>query len=825
MLKEPKENQQESGAVVDERTEESTADLFLVDDLGNSFDRSELTFERGSQLQHANKGIVPITINGGIPQEETSTSDTRLLSMNVLPFREPNEIARDTKRILDICYGNAKSLLEERSMALIGVDLRLLERETGENEEKKADTGGKNEKRKKTSRDLKRKGVKIRKRKSVPVSVPSNATRDAKGKIVRKQRKLRGRHRVVKKDLIKNGRDVKIDLPTISEALDDDNDDDGDNDNDDDDDDDNECGSYNVKFSTIVDFSEDGQETNMSCQEIVDESPSAFKRLRDGDKGDGVNDDDEDNFSKCTVLEENSNQNPNDPILDIRRDEDQVLSTNDSVSGVRSGDEQVFHEIVELENSTIISDDDIELDQTSSVDSTECTSTADDDEVENSLFLCGSYRTYILCGMLVVLVIAAITTLGFYIASLYVNKNPIDESPHSIDVRYPSLRPSVSPTLNLLPTISTTTRTIFPSNASNGPSTLPTSLPSGGPSIPVTWLPIISTATHTQSPYNEPSIISSSLSPSLIVKHSYTPTETPTMEQVSRFDYLVTLLSLYIDVTTPSISQISALVWMSSEDPMDWSSISDEEVIERYALVQIYYSLSGENWSNTNEWLSEFHACTWYGVGCSVKRVVTDLMLDNNRLVGPLPNDLFLLTNLILISFDTNSLNGTFPTSINKLKELSKLFMQSNFLTGFLPSNLGSLTHLTNVDLRSNNFNGPIPQEIYSLDHLETLALSSNDLEGTLSGKIGKLTMLTNLNLQNDLLYGTLPTQLGRLTSLTNLVLAFNDFSGNIISELGLLTNLSLLDISSNQLTGTLPPELICLNKTVIDYYGNDIIN
>jgi len=128
MLKEPKENQQEAGAVVDERTEESTADLFLVDDLGNSFDRSEITFERGSQLQHANKGIVPITINGEIPQEETSTSDTRLLSMNVLPFREPNEIARDTKRILDICYGNAKSLLEERSMALIGVDLGLLER-------------------------------------------------------------------------------------------------------------------------------------------------------------------------------------------------------------------------------------------------------------------------------------------------------------------------------------------------------------------------------------------------------------------------------------------------------------------------------------------------------------------------------------------------------------------------------------------------------------------------------------------------------------------------------------------------------------------------
>jgi hypothetical protein len=99
------------------------------------------------------------------------------------------------------------------------------------------------------------------------------------------------------------------------------------------------------------------------------------------------------------------------------------------------------------------------------------------------------------------------------------------------------------------------------------------------------------------------------------------------LEPVSRFDYLVILLAQLTDVTTPSQSQISALVWMASEDPMDWSSLTDQEIIERYALVQIYYSASGDIWFNTNEWLSEFHACTWYGIACSKEELVTDLML------------------------------------------------------------------------------------------------------------------------------------------------------------------------------------------------------
>jgi len=295
-------------------------------------------------------------------------------------------------------------------------------------------------------------------------------------------------------------------------------------------------------------------------------------------------------------------------------------------------------------------------------------------------------------------------------------------------------------------------------------------------------------------------------------------------ESVSRFDYLNDLLESHTNVTIPSQSQSAAIEWMSSQDPTDWSTLTNQEIIERYALVQIYYSTTGDAWFNSNQWLSEFHACSWYGIACSKDNLVTDLMLDNNGLVGLIPTDLSLLTNLILISMDTNSLEGTIPSQIEKLEKLSKLFLHANFLTGLLPSEFGALTDLKTVDLRANNLIGPIPEEMYSMVGLESLALSSNALGGTLSTNIGMLTAMLHLDLQSDQLSGKIPSELGKLKLLSSLSLGYNAFSGSIPSELGLLLNLSILDISSNQLTGTLPLEINFLKDTIIDYYGNNIL-
>jgi len=889
------------------------------------------------------------SINPGSTSNDQASSNGNVTASSVfddsLPLTMNAQQGRSIKEILEICYGSGKEILEELSTAFIDDDtVVVIENEVGE----KQGNIKREKKKKETPKKRRKKNEKIKTENNTTVSVPLNTIRDATGKIVRKRKKIKGRHRVVRKELIKRGKDVKIELPTISENL---NDDDDSQSNKDSvsfistsiiEEDDTYQTTFFLNDSTKEKYNdndlkskEDRQETDVNCHDIeqpactvkscteVEEEDSNAERKVDGDDC---------NEGDTLSLEIERYPVPYDNfLLNVRNNEDHVIQNN----------EDSVHQATQIESYMIPTITDVEdnLISPPSIDSTECTSTGGDDLEEKSSLIFGSYWTMICCGASFVVVVAAFTVLAFYLVSRYgketENTFPEPSFKPTVASQYPPLRPS------LLPTWSSSISTSF--SPSDGPSILTTSL-SPSKRADLSSIPTVTTTLAPTSTFNTShtscqmpiqigdvqtfeaenaskrignTIISdkndgycgkgyvtdlmelgsgfefSSLKVnttgyyrvtlrynyngksaiSLLLKIDDTeggqfdlkstgnkttwmvegaddilisqgehviqvllPTETKDgpridwltlslLEPVSRFDYLVTLLAQFIDVTTPSQSQISSLVWMASKDPMDWSSLTDQEIIERYALVQIYNSASGDIWLNTNEWLSEFHVCTWYGIACSEEKFVTDLMLDKNGLTGPIPIDLFLLTNLILISLDTNSLEGTIPTGISKLKKLSRIFMQANFLTGFLPSVLGSLKFLTNVDLRANDFNGPIPQEIYFIGRLESLALSSNDLEGTLSTSIGKLRALIDLDLQSDNLSGSLPTTLGQLTSLKTLALGYNQFSGSIPSELGLLTDLSLLDVSSNQLTGTLPTELTLLNDTIINHYDNDIID
>lgn len=101
-------------------------------------------------------------------------------------------------------------------------------------------------------------------------------------------------------------------------------------------------------------------------------------------------------------------------------------------------------------------------------------------------------------------------------------------------------------------------------------------------------------------------------------------------EPLSRFDYLSGLVAQANGMTAQTLSQTRTLQWMANEDSIDYSTLTSQEVIERYALIQIYHSAAGDTWIDNTQWLSELHACGWYGITCSKKdniNLVTDLML------------------------------------------------------------------------------------------------------------------------------------------------------------------------------------------------------
>lgn len=96
---------------------------------------------------------------------------------------------------------------------------------------------------------------------------------------------------------------------------------------------------------------------------------------------------------------------------------------------------------------------------------------------------------------------------------------------------------------------------------------------------------------------------------------------------LSKFDYLSGLVAESSGITSQTLLQTRTLQWMANEDTVDYSDVTDVEIIERYALLQLYHYTAGDLWTTNDQWRSESHVCDWYGVNCSEEMIVTGLML------------------------------------------------------------------------------------------------------------------------------------------------------------------------------------------------------
>ena len=150
---------------------------------------------------------------------------------------------------------------------------------------------------------------------------------------------------------------------------------------------------------------------------------------------------------------------------------------------------------------------------------------------------------------------------------------------------------------------------------------------------------------------------------------------------------------------------------------------------DREALVALYNATDGENWNQSDNWLSDAPLGEWKGVLTDDRRVVV-LYLGDNGLTGEIPPELGSLSNLTALYLDTNALSGEIPPELGSLSNLTDLSLYHNALSGEIPPELGSLSNLTALDLRNNALSGAIPAELGSLSNLTNLRLLSNDLSG-----------------------------------------------------------------------------------------------
>lgn len=241
------------------------------------------------------------------------------------------------------------------------------------------------------------------------------------------------------------------------------------------------------------------------------------------------------------------------------------------------------------------------------------------------------------------------------------------------------------------------------------------------------------------------------------------------------------------------------------------------------ALVSLYNNTTGSSWTNKTGWLTG-PVSTWFGVTLTGSRV-SAIDLSNNNLNGTIPTALGNIANLTSLSLGHNHLSGSIPTALSSLSNLNALVLGGNQLTGTIPAVLGNLSNLTYLDLSSNQLTGSIPTALGTPSFINTLYLNNNQLSGTIPTELGNLSNLGDLELNNNQLSGNIPASFSTLFSLTYLDLSTNQLSGSIPASLGGLFNLNVLNLYSNQLTGTIPSALSGLSSLQSLNLSNNQLN
>ncbi|XP_062209102.1 MDIS1-interacting receptor like kinase 1-like [Phragmites australis] len=237
--------------------------------------------------------------------------------------------------------------------------------------------------------------------------------------------------------------------------------------------------------------------------------------------------------------------------------------------------------------------------------------------------------------------------------------------------------------------------------------------------------------------------------------------------------------------------------------------VSNAAGYEAAALLAIKASLV-DPLGKLRGWISAAGSsrCTWDGVRCNAKGVVTGLNLAGMNLSGTIPDDILGLTGLTSISLQSNAFDRELPLALVSIPTLQEFDVSDNNFVGHFPAGLGACASLTYLNASGNNFAGPLPADVGNATALETLDFRGGYFSGTIPKSYGKLQKLRFLGLSGNNLGGALPDELFEMSALEQLIIGYNEFSGAIPTAIGNLASLQYLDMAVGKLEGPIPPEL-----------------
>ena len=161
-----------------------------------------------------------------------------------------------------------------------------------------------------------------------------------------------------------------------------------------------------------------------------------------------------------------------------------------------------------------------------------------------------------------------------------------------------------------------------------------------------------------------------------------------------------------------------------------------DSVMSRDALIALYNSTDGDNWTDKTNWLiGDPCENDWSGVGCGKQGEYCDAIYDEEN--PPEPGDLCYgpLPDIMGLQLNGNNLDGTIPPEMGKgnLPDLLELDLSKNHLSGSIPAELGNLTALEYVYLNGNQLSGSVPAELCNLTNLfdDDFFMDYNQLQST----------------------------------------------------------------------------------------------
>jgi hypothetical protein len=159
------------------------------------------------------------------------------------------------------------------------------------------------------------------------------------------------------------------------------------------------------------------------------------------------------------------------------------------------------------------------------------------------------------------------------------------------------------------------------------------------------------------------------------------PTAAPsTTSIVDQFLASLPAYSTDLAESDPDSPQAKALRWLEN-DPQYYNYRRVYRLNQRYAMAVLYYSTSGDSWNYTTGWLSNDNECSWYldwywetyygdlsgSGGCGADSRLTVLALPSNNMLGSIPTEVELLTDLerfFLGDPELGEISGTIPTEM-----------------------------------------------------------------------------------------------------------------------------------------------------------------